>query len=76
MKARNGITEQTESDNLQYLFALLTTAGHHVGMSGSSSCMCKAARATFARYARSASGYVNVSHVHFIAYNKFTVVSV
>ena len=45
---KNGITEQIESDNL---FTLLTTASHatsHAGMSGNSSCMCKAARAMFA----------------------------
>ena len=48
---KNGITEQIESDILQYLFALLSTASHitsHAEMSGSSSCVCKAARATFA----------------------------
>ena len=28
VEAKNGITEQIESDNLQYLFALLTTASH------------------------------------------------
>jgi len=48
---KNGITEQIESDILQYLFALLSTASHitsHAEMSGSSSCMCKAAHAMFA----------------------------
>ena len=51
VEAKNGITEQIGSDNLQYLFALLTTASHitsHAEMSGNSSCMCKDARATFA----------------------------
>ena len=78
MEDKNGITEQIESDNLQYLFALLTTASHitsHAEMSGSSIAACAKLHAQRLR-AYSASGYVNVSHVHFIAYNKFTVVSV
>jgi len=46
VEAKNGTTEQTESDDLQHLLALLTAASHitsHIGLSSSSSHMCKTA---------------------------------
>ena len=51
VEAENGITEQIESDNVQYLLALPTTASHiasHTGLSSSSSHTCKAAHTMFA----------------------------
>ena len=68
VEAKNGTTEQTESDNLQHLLALLTTASHitsHIDLSSSSSHMCK-----------TASRSVNVSYACFIAFAKLTVVLV
>jgi len=44
VEAKNDTTEQTESDDLQHLLALLTAASHitsHIGLSSSSSHMCK-----------------------------------
>ena len=51
VEAKNGITEQIESDNLQYLLALPTAAIHitsHTGLSSSSGHTCKATHTMFA----------------------------